>query len=294
MKNFRRPMAKLITANMAEALETLPLTIEQRAYSAAVKSAANVKLNKALELELAQLFNDSQFSIEVNSCSYSAVKVWFEELPRVFVKGASLIPADEEVFLALDCQSAHRVADLCLGGVLNPAMSSDAVDDLPHELSVTETRICGRLLQRQVQGIQQLLFKERSSLLGELCKSDFLPDPLDYLVFKVRLVLDTEVVSWYIWLPVSFFNNIQLSQSVTNIGGSTLSMHNSHLFPVKGSIEMAAKKVTLKQLKACMNGAILPIELHDPALFKLGNKVFFSGQVAEQDTNLTFQITNIF
>ncbi|WP_404338636.1 FliM/FliN family flagellar motor switch protein [Pseudoalteromonas mariniglutinosa] len=293
MNNSLRSKGKLIKAEMASAFEVLPLTLEQRAYTAAAKSAVNVKFNKILELELAQLFNDSQFSIEVNMCSYAAVESWFKELPRVYVKCPSFFPTDENAYLALDYQSAHRVADLCLGGAMNPASNNEVIDDVAHDLSVTETRICGRLLQRQVQGIQHLLFKERAGLIGEICKDEPLPSALDYLVFKVRLILDAEVVSWFMWLPVSFFNNAKAQDTNNNEPNTTLPMHNSHRFVVKGSVVMASKKVTFKQLKACVKGAILPIELNDPALFKLGNKTFFSGQVAEQDAHLTFQITAI-
>jgi hypothetical protein len=340
MKIFSPSKSKLIKAEQASKLTVLPLTLEQRIHEAAVKSAANVNLNKVLEIELAKLFNDSNFSINVTPCSYSAIYSWFNEAPRVFVKSASFVPEDEDTYLSFDYQSAHRMADLCLGGVLNsvnqktPVTTSDQddraesddssvqgdkaesddssaqddkaksdeisgsdenplpVDKPKSELSATEARICGRLLQRQIQGIQYLLFKERGSLAAEICKDEAIPNSLNHLAFKVRLILDEEVISWFIWLPVSFFSNAKLANGQSN-DAQPLSMACSHRFLVNGRIEMASKRVTLKQLKACMNGAILPIELNTPALFKLGKTTFLKGQVAEQDANLTFQVTDI-
>ena len=309
MNKMSQPKKKLIKAEFAGAFEALPLTLEQRLHSEAIKAAGHIKLNKVLEIELAQLFNDGQFSIEVSQCSHSVIQSWFNELPRVFVKCQSLVPKDEDVFLALDYKSAHRMSDLCLGGALKKTnqdiseseqktneqqAESVQADESPYELSMTETRICGRLLQKQVQGIQQLLFKERSSLMGEICKDEPMPNILDYLTFKVRLILDAEIISWFIWLPVSFFQKSKVPSRVEKTHSyNTLPMTQSHRFVVKGNVEMAMKKVTLKQLKACLKGAILPIELHEPALFKLGKTTFFKGQIAEQDTNLTFQITEI-
>lgn len=328
MKILSPSKSKLIKAEQASKFAVLPLTLEQRIHEAAVKSAANVNLNKVLEIELAKLFNDSSFSIEVTPCSYTAIYSWFNEAPRVFVKSASFVPKDEDTYLSFDYQSAHRMADLCLGGVLNsvnkkaPVDSSiqddksesddnsvqdeklasdenlaqdgnlESVDKPKSELSATEARICGRLLQRQIQGIQYLLFKERGSLAAEICKDEAIPNSLNHLAFKVRLILEEEVVSWFIWLPVSFFNTSKLTNA-QNKDAQPLSMACSHKFIVKGRVEMASKRVTLKQLKACMNGAILPIELNTPALFKLGKTTFLKGQVAEQDANLTFQVTDI-
>ena len=292
MKVFSPSRSKLIKAEEASKFAVLPLTLEQRIHEAAVKSAANINLNKVLELELAKLFNDSNFSIEVTSGSYSAIYSWFNESPRVFVKSASFVPEDEDTYLSIDYQSAHRMADLCLGGEINTVNKTASIDNPTSELSVTEARICGRLLQRQIQGIQYLLFKERGSLAAEICKDEPIPNSLNHLAFKVRLILKEEVISWFIWLPVSFFSAPKLSDGRAK-DAQPLSMACSPRFIINGRVEMASKKVTLKQLKACMNGAILPIELNTPALFKLGKTTFLKGQVAEQDANLTFQVTDI-
>ncbi|MBE0359879.1 MULTISPECIES: FliM/FliN family flagellar motor C-terminal domain-containing protein [Pseudoalteromonas] len=291
--NFR---PKLIKAKDSEDVTSFPLTLEQRVLDYAAKKADEVKVNmrKVFELELAQLFNDTRFDIDISQCNHSVIRSWFKESPRIFIESPLFVPEEDFAYLALDYKSAHKTADLCLGGQfnsLNP--SSDEDVELPAELSSTENRICCRLLQRQIQGMQNLLFKERSTLLGEVQKYEELPDPLNYLAFKVRFILENEVISWFLWLPITFFSDKTKTISHKESNAEHLSMDAWPQFAVQGKIEMAKKKVTLKQLKECMNGKILPIELNEPALFKLGNKNIFKGQVVEQDTGLAFQITEL-
>ncbi|MGE6461012.1 MULTISPECIES: FliM/FliN family flagellar motor switch protein [Pseudoalteromonas] len=286
--------AKLIKAKDSEHITPFALTLEQRAYEHAQQKAAqiNVNIRKALELELAQLFNDSRFDVEISPCSHSTINSWFKESPRIFLACPLFAPTQGEAFLALDFQSAHKTADLCLGGQFNNSdNSSHDYSPTTNELSATESRICGRLLQRQVQGIQGLLFRERSALLGEIQKSHALPEALQYLAFKVRFILETQVISWFLWLPISFFCAADSEQDPAS--SDTLNTDMWTQFAVQGQIEMAKKKVTLKQLKACVAGGVLPIELNEAALFNLGHKQIFKGQVVEQEAGLAFQITQL-
>ncbi|MDN3484784.1 FliM/FliN family flagellar motor switch protein [Pseudoalteromonas sp. APC 3224] len=285
---------KLIKAKNSEHITPFALTLEQRAYEQAQQKAAhiNVNIRKTLELELAQLFNDSRFDVEISPCSHSVINSWFKESPRIFLACPLFTPTQGEAYLALDYQSAYKTADLCLGGQFNNVNSTEQVsDEVNNELSSTESRICGRLLQRQVQGIQGLLFRERSALLGEIQKSHTLPEALQYLAFKVRFILENQVISWFLWLPISFFCAADSEQDSAN--SNTLNTDMWAQFAVQGQIEMAKKKVTLKQLKACVAGGVLPIELNEAALFNLGHKQIFKGQVVEQETGLAFQITQL-
>lgn len=285
--------SKLVKAKYAENFTAFPLTLEQRLLEHAVKRAEEAKTNirKVFELELAQLFNDTRFEIDITQCNHSLIRSWFREAPRIFIECPLFVPNEDFAYLALDFKSAHKAADLCLGGEFNGANNSaDENVEIPTEMSSTEGRICSRLLQRQVQGLQKLLFEERSALLGEVQKNDDLPNELNYLAFKVRFILEHEVVSWFLWIPISFF-----TEKVTILNESNtlppLPMDTWTNFLVQGKIEMAKKKVTLKQLKECMQGKELPIELNESALFKLGEKNIFKGQVVEQETGLAFQIT---
>lgn len=295
MRKNLKSKAKLIKAKDATDCTAFPLTLEQRVFDGAIQKAdaINVNMRKVLELELAQLFNDTRFGIEISQCNHSVIKSWFKESARIFIECPVFLPEEDSAYLALDYKSAHRTADLCLGGQFNSLGSSLDEVELPAELSSTEARICSRLLQRQIQGIQNLLFKERSTLLGEVQKYEELPDPLKYLAFKVRLILDSEVISWFLWMPISFFSEKALTEPAQNTIADNVSMELWREFAVRGKIEMATKKVTLNQLKKCMKGDVLPIELNDPALFKLGKKNIFKGQVVEQDTGLAFQITEL-
>lgn len=286
--------SKLIKANDTGTFAAFPLTLEQRILDYAAKKADEIKVNmrKVFELELAQLFNDTRFDVDIAQCSQGVIESWFNESPRIFIECPLFVPKEESAFLALNFKSAHKTADLCLGGQFNGLSPSvDEAAELPAELSSTENRICCRLLQRQVQGIQNLLFRERSALLGEVQKYEALPNSLKYIAFKVRLILENEVISWFLWLPIAFFYN--KTSTHENDRTEKLDMGVWPEFPVQGKIEMAKKKVTLKQLKACMGGELLPIELNELALFKLGNKNLFKGQVVEQDTGLAFQIKEL-
>lgn len=291
--NFR---PKLIKAEDSASFTAFPLTLEQRVLEHAAKKADEVKVNmrKVFELELAQLFNDTRFDIDISQCSQGVIESWFKESPRIFIECPLFVPDEDSAYLALDYKSAHKTADLCLGGQFNSLnTSSEEPTELPGELSSTENRICCRLLQRQVQGMQNLLFRERSALLGEVQKYEELPNSLNYIAFKVRFILENEVISWFLWLPISFFNEKRFSAKDKNKSPEGIAIDSWPQFAVQGKIEMAKKKVTLKQLKECMNGQLLPIELNELALFKLGKKNIFKGQVVEQDSGLAFQITEL-
>lgn len=287
---------KLIKAKDATSFTAFPLTLEQRILDHAIKKADEMKVNmrKVFELELAQLFNDTRFNVDITQCSKGVIESWFKESPRIFIECPLFVPDEDSAYLALDYKSAHKTADLCLGGQfnsLNP--SADESVELPAELSSTENRICCRLLQRQVQGLQKLLFRERSALLGEVQKYEKHPNPLNYIAFKVRFILENEVISWFLWLPISFFSENKQNIKDKSTSPENISMNAWPQFSVQGKIEMANKKVTLKQLKKCMDGELLPIELNELALFKLGKKNIFKGQVVEQDSGLAFQITEL-
>lgn len=292
MKQTVKPKIKLYKAEQAKACMPYAITQQQRQYEVAYQRAAEFSLHKAVEFELAQLFNDSQFAVDINLCSHSTLQSWLGEAKRVFFKSTVFEPIDSDAYIALDYKSAHRMADLCLGGDLSQP-STMIVDKSPPELSLSESRICARLLQKQVQGIQELLFKERACLLAEPCSTNNLPSAVNYLAFKVRLILDNDVISWFIWLPVAFFSHANNKAEAIE-QPQYLNMSKSHEFLVQGRVEMAQKKVTLKQLKAALNGEILAIELSEPAPFKLGKDTIFTGQIVEQDAALTFQIINNF
>lgn len=291
--NFR---PKLIKAKDSENFTAFPLTLEQRILEHASKKADEVKVNmrKVFELELGQLFNDTRFEIDITQCNQAIIQSWFKESQHIFIECPIFIPKEDSAYLALDYKSANKTADLCLGGQFNSLNSSEEEPvELLGELSSTENRICCRLLQRQVQGMQSLLFRERSALLGEVQKNEELPNALNYLAFKVRFILENEVISWFLWLPIAFFSDKEIAVNDNRHSLPFIAMDSWQQFTVQGKVEMAKKKVTLKELKECMKGKLLPIELNEPALFKLGKKDIFKGQVVEQDSGLAFQITEL-
>ena len=149
----------------------------------------------------------------------------------------------------------------------------------------------GRVAQRQLLAMQQLLFKEQSALPATAVKQQLEPAKFQYLPLKVRLVLDSEAISWYLWLPLAFF--VEQDDSDSKVQLPAVDVAQWPQVPVLCRIEMARKKVSLRQLRECLNGAVLPIELHSAMSLQLNKERLFFGKVAEEANSLVFQITDI-
>lgn len=273
----------LIPAAQAAHLPTVALTAEQRRYNAASAQARPLlpELARQIETELGRLLTDIDFSIELNLCQGTALEGWLAEPGRLLLQCPVLVPHDSQCYIGLDYLSVHHLADLALGGQLSKAA------DTQHktELSASELRICNRLAQRQLQAIQQQLFREQSVLPASTVQHQ--PAPLAHIVVKVRLLLDSDAISWFIWLPLAFFIR-QPSQTST----AALDMALWPQIPVQCKVEMARKKVSLQQLRDCMAGKVLPIELNAAMSWQLNTTTLFLGTVAEDASGLVFQITD--
>ena len=158
------------------------------------------------------------------------------------------------------------------------------------EFSSSENRICCRLLQKQAQALMQLLFNQHLPLTAHLYKQKLQLDAFSYLPLKVRLILEKEAVSWFLWLPLAFFSAVA---EETALSVSAVDISPWPQVPVQCRVEMARKKVSLQQLQQSLKGEILPIELHSAMSFVLNNRTLFSGKVAEDANGLVFQITDI-
>lgn len=280
---------KLLKGKAAQAAQAYALTREQRYYEKARWEAKErlAELRQVTELELAQLLNETDFSLELSITSGASLKSWLEEKGRLLMQSTLFLPQEGEAYIALDHSSAHHIADLCLGGQLNRDV--DIGDK--SELSTTELRIAGRLLQRHCQCLEERFFKERSAMIGQQVKGDSFPNPYDYLVVKVRLLMQEDIVSWFVWLPITFFTS---TFSRFDSGKPVaLDMSGWPGIPVQGVVQMARQTVTLRQLKRCLAGEVMPIELAEQPAFKLNGKALYKGQVAEQDSKLAFQIEQL-
>ncbi|MBU1309420.1 MAG: flagellar motor switch protein FliM [Gammaproteobacteria bacterium] len=274
----------LIPAQQAADLAKVALTAEQRRFNAASQNARPLlaDLARQMEAELGRLLTDIDFSIELNVCQGSALDSYLAEPGRILLQCPVLVPADDHCYLALDYTSIHHLADLALGGQLSKVVNTQS----KAELSQSEMRICNRVAQRQIQAVQQLLFRQHSVLPVSIVQQP--PAALQCIALKVRLLLEQDAISWFLWLPLAFF-----SAPVTNsYGGPALDLSLWPQIPVQCRVEMARKKVSLRQLRDCIAGKILPIELNGAMSWQLNHTTLFLGKVAEDDNGLVFQITD--
>ncbi|MDX3774305.1 hypothetical protein QE250_09280 [Chromatiaceae bacterium AAb-1] len=282
---------KMLSKAESALCQTFPLTLDQRSFQRALLEARRwlPDLTLAVETEIAKLVNDVEFSIDLSLCNGTGLDGWLAEPGRLLLECPVLVPEDDHCYMALDFISVHHLADLCLGGQLT---NQSGLEDKP-ELTASELRVSGRLLQRQAQAMQQLLFKEQSALPAFPVKQQLEPAVFCYIPFKVRLVLSDEAISWYLWLPKSFFLSVKEHAAVNPAAQPAVAIENWVTVPVKGRIEMARKKVSFQELQACVNGRILPIELSSAMHFQLDKQALFLGKVAEEDSALVFQITGL-
>lgn len=286
--NKHKKTGVIIAADAAGSYQPFALTLDQRRFSHASLAAKQhlPELAQAVETELSRLLTDVEFNIELSLCQGTGLDSWLAEPGRLLLQCPVLVPTDSYCYLALDYTGVHHLADLSLGGQLSKVVALEEKT----ELSASELRICSRIAQRQLQAIQQFLFKEQSALPATAVKQQLEPARFQYLPLKVRLLLDAEAISWFLWLPLTFFSS---QQQDTPVSVSAVDMSPWPQVPVQCRVEMARKKVSLQQLQQGLKGEILPIELHSDMSFMLNNRSLFSGKVAEDANGLVFQITDI-
>ncbi|RRJ20239.1 hypothetical protein EIK76_11990 [Rheinheimera mesophila] len=280
---------KLLRKEAAAAAVPYALTRQQRSFELASQRCKSrlVDLSKALQAELGRMLTDVAFELDLNLCSGVGLENWLSE-PGILLLDAAL-PLDKErlCYMSIDHQAVHNMADLCLGGQLtDKTQIQEKV-----EFSSSENRICCRLLQKQVQALMQLLFNQHLPLTAHLYKQKLQLDAFSYLPLKVRLILENEAVSWFLWLPIELLlpDNDELL-SAAEVANSPLQLDWQQL-PVRCTVEMARKQVTVKQLQDWLQGEVLAIELFSSMRFQLGKQVLFHGTVAEEGQVLMFQVT---
>lgn len=285
-----RQSVSLIKAAQAVSLPEYPLTSEQQLYQRAVSVVRErlTELTSMLQVELSRLIHDVDFVVDVQLCQANNLQSWLAEKGRFLLSSSVLIPQDDFGYLAMDYVSLHHLVDLSLGGELTrqPDVKEKA------DLSRSELRVTSRLLQKQLQALQIQLFNEASAFPAQLIPLSQSPKSLRYVALKVRLVLQQEVLSWYLWLPVSFFATERASAFTGSSAEPALDMSQWPHIPVQGQVQMASRKVSLSLLQECVDKeSILPLDMASDMLLKLNNKSLFVGRIAEEGSALVFQIT---
>lgn len=285
-----RQSVSLIKATQAVSLPEYPLTLEQQLYQSAVSVVRErlTELTSMLQVELSRLIHDVDFVVDVQLCQANNLQSWLAEKGRFLLSSSVLIPQDDFGYLAMDYVSLHHLVDLSLGGELTrqPDVKEKA------DLSRSELRVTSRLLQKQLQALQVLLFNEASAFPANLIPLSQSPKGLRYVALKVRLVLQQEVLSWYLWLPVTFFVAERVAAFTESLAEPALDMSQWPHIPVQGQVQMASRKVSLSLLQECVDKeSILPLDMASDMLLKLNNKSLFVGRIAEEGSALVFQIT---
>lgn len=292
MSSKKQQLNKLLKGEQAAALQPYALTEQQRYFELASQVARSrlTDYGNALQVELGRMLRDVEFSLDVNLCSSVGLDQWLSE-PGVLLLDSTL-PLEKDLicYMSIDFQAVHNMADLCLGGQLTDEKA--LVEKV--ELSSSELRISCRLLQKQTQVLMQSLFNQHLPISAYVYKQQLQFDPYAYMPFKVRFILDNTVVSWFIWLPVELFlaDSAGLSQHEEPLPQGAL-LQDWQQVPVKASIEMARKQVTVQQLESWLQGAVLPLELFNDMPFRLGKQTLFYGNVAEEGNQLMFQVSTI-
>lgn len=290
--NKPRQSVSLIKAAQATSVVEYPLTLEQQHYQKAVNVARErlTELTNVLQLELSRLIHDVDFVVDLQLCQANNLPSWLAEKGRFLLSSSVLIPQDDFGYLAMDYVCLHHLVDLSLGGELTrqPDVKEKA------DLSRSELRVASRLLQKQLQALQALFFNEASAFPANLIPLSQSPKGLRYVALKVRLVLQQEVLSWYLWLPVTFFVTERTTAMAASLPEAALDMSKWPYIPVQGQVQMASRKVSLSLLQECVSkDAILPLDMASDMLLKLNNKSLFVGRIAEEGTALVFQITGL-
>jgi flagellar motor switch protein FliM len=280
---------KLLSGELALAATPYALTRQQRSFEAASQRCKSrlADLSKALQAELSRMLTDVVFELDLNLCSGVGLENWLAE-PGILLLD-SVLPLDQDrlCYMSIDHQAVHNMADLCLGGQLtDKAQIQEKV-----EFSSSENRICCRLLQKQAQSLMQLLFNQHLPLTAHLYKQKLQLDAFSYIPLKVRLILDKEAVSWFLWLPIELFlQDTDELVSAVETKGQALEL-NWQQVPVRCTVGMARKQVTVQQLQSWVQGELMAIELFGSMRFQLGKQVLFHGTVAEDGQVLMFQVT---
>jgi len=277
----------LMIAPPEDAYQTIQLAIDEREYLQVSELAKGQLSNLAskLEVEVQRVLSNQEIAVELTACNASGLDSWLQQTQRLLLNIPMLSPNECTGYLAIDFQSIYQLAELSLGG----QTSSDSKDSAQErtELSKSEIRIANRLAQTQFRAIQSLLVDCADTLPSEPVKQIPLDTPFQYLTFKVRLLTEQEITSWFIWVPVELFSPAEETVQST---GPVMGADMWRSLPVNGLIEMGKKQLSVEQLSRFINGELLPVTLATEMALKVGDIPLFSGKVVEHQDKLMFQI----
>ncbi|MBO1272162.1 FliM/FliN family flagellar motor switch protein [Shewanella sp. 4t3-1-2LB] len=278
---------ELIRGENAAMLQIFPLTRDQRCQQQAVKifSESKTEFREVLHTTLSQLISGLNFEVELALCQGWGTDFLSTEADKLMMSCELPAANNAKAYMAIEHLAVRHLADLCLGGRISHQ------DVSRNELTVTELRIATRTFNRLLGGLQELISGHKSLPMAQPLKQLQALKPFSYVIFKVRMLLDEEIISWFLNLPVGLFPQVADSPTLSESQQLPLLQTQWQQFPVRGRVVMAEKKVNVRQLQQLLQGEFMPVSLQDIASFRLGGKQLFSGKVAQEDGQLAFQVT---
>lgn len=264
------------------------LSLEQKYKSKAAVAALEQQdyMVRAIEEALSRVLNENDVIVDLNLCTGAGIEEWYTDPHKLRVKSEIEGGNPSEAFAVIDFDTVFQLATISFGGVNR---DSDGEYEDKKELTPSERRVGLRFASAQISALQKVLFPSGASMPVEHVNAFELNNEYEQLIFKVRASLSNQMVSWYLWLPVTLF--VAEPTESTDISHSPLMAQDDwQSLPVKCSIELAKCTVSIKELEQFISGSLMPIELNDTAILSLGNMILFDGKVLEDEKNLHFKV----
>jgi flagellar motor switch protein FliM len=283
--------SKLIRGEQAEIAKPFFVIKQRREFDVAASTAKRLlpDIASGIQSEIRKIVNDSAIGIDVTLCTGGGLDTWLSESDTLVLESAIGVPVETSCYMAMDHGFVSQLADLCLAG-----QASEPNEFAERgEFSVTEVRVCSRVMVRQIGVIQRFLFGKQAVLPAMQTKTRIEEEKYQFITLKIRFFMqDTDVLSWYLWVPREFFSNecIRVEEE-SDVPAVNIDRWTE--IPVQSVIEMARKRVSVNQLKSFLKGEILPLDLHESMQMRIDSQLFFRGKVAEEGNSLVYQITEL-
>lgn len=281
--NFPRRRVRRISGDAAAALPTFNLLREQRQRDAMLGRLSG--LRRSVMEEVAALyqnmFNDAALRLTASS--------WSERMPQAdfWLAATCLDKADQVVYFGLSGPTLFKLSDLFFGGVDSARSNTAEAGDDSVQRSVTETE------ERLAKKVFHYQLLAQAYALG-LAASDWEirwveegpQDPMP--TSEITLGTEQLKISWQFCWPVTL--DIDRVVDVPPDLGERITTALTQI-PVRLRVEVGGLSATLGHLETLKAGDVLPLNLHEQAIARIGDVVCCRGRVAEQGNGLVLQTT---
>lgn len=240
-------------------------------------------VSKAVAAGYRRMFNNESVKVTMSQ--------WREHRPDAdfWLAATTTWSAEQEVYLGLSTEALFSLSDLFFTNQVNHGVESarDAVEG-QRNVSETEERLARRLFLYQLTELAQAL--------GLPAKADWeirrVAEQPDTALPCCDISFSTEQVQceWQLCWPTAL-DAAPAIDTPPDLGDSL--RHALKRVPVRLRVEVAALSSVLGRLSDLKAGEVLPLELHDQAVARIGAVNCCRGRVAENDGSLVMQVTNV-